>query len=44
MYDSQQVPAVQGFLQGCYGWKVVVPAILRRWGGSGYKWLVHYAP
>ena len=36
-YASQEVPAVQG----CDGWKVVVPAILRRWWSSGYKWLVH---
>ena len=36
-YDSQQVLAVQGFDL----WKVIVPAITRRWGCSGYKWLVH---
>ena len=33
-YDSQQVPAVQGF----DGWKAIVPAIPHGGGGSGYKW------
>ena len=22
--------------------KVIIPAIPSKWGGSGYKWLVHY--
>ena len=35
-YDSQWVPAVQGFKQGCDEWKVIVPTISRSWGG---QWL-----
>ena len=23
-------------------WKVIIPAIPRKWGDSGYKWLVHF--